>query len=123
MDLLGEVVKAVSAPESLSDASVVELVTTVVNVCAEVRPGRLQLGNMWGCVCVCVGGEHKGCVCVCVCGHRRSSLLLLIVDRTDPPIVPSFLLAPVKSLSSSQALSYVNCGVAYPFEVFAIPSQ
>lgn len=37
MKLLGEVVTVVSTPEALSDASVAELVTTVVNVCTEVR--------------------------------------------------------------------------------------
>ncbi|CAN0118520.1 unnamed protein product, partial [Laminaria digitata] len=36
MDMLGGVVKTVADPEALSDVSVLELVTTVVNVCAEV---------------------------------------------------------------------------------------
>lgn len=37
MKLLGEVVTAVADPEALNNPAVVELVTVVVNVCAEVH--------------------------------------------------------------------------------------
>ncbi|CAM9325540.1 unnamed protein product [Pylaiella littoralis] len=47
MDLLGETVKAVADPESLSDVSVLELVTTVVNVCAEVLSWEFNFVEAW----------------------------------------------------------------------------
>ena len=46
MELLGEAVKAVADPEALADASVVELVTTAVNVCAEVRVKNMHSNTL-----------------------------------------------------------------------------
>ncbi|CBJ26385.1 conserved unknown protein [Ectocarpus siliculosus] len=47
MELLGETVKAVATPEALSDTSVLELVTTVVNVCAEVLSWEFKYVEAW----------------------------------------------------------------------------
>lgn len=47
MELLGETVKVVSEPEALSDAPVLELVTTVVNVCAEVLSWEFAFVEAW----------------------------------------------------------------------------
>ncbi|CAM9400550.1 unnamed protein product [Ascophyllum nodosum] len=47
MELLGEAVKAVADPEALADASVVELVTTAVNVCAEVLSWEFKYVEAW----------------------------------------------------------------------------
>ncbi|CAM9663917.1 unnamed protein product, partial [Scytosiphon promiscuus] len=47
MELLGETVKAVADPEALSDLAVLELVTTVVNVCAEVLSWEFNFVEAW----------------------------------------------------------------------------
>lgn len=47
MELLGETVKVVAEPEALSDVAVLELVTTVVNVCAEVLSWEFSFVEAW----------------------------------------------------------------------------
>ncbi|CAN0505526.1 unnamed protein product, partial [Ectocarpus sp. 12 AP-2014] len=47
MELLGETVKAVATPKALLDTSVLELVTTVVNVCAEVLSWEFKYVEAW----------------------------------------------------------------------------